>query len=53
MPTTEPKATDHIDGMLAMVSSLIDQGKAYEAEGDVYFSIKDFPEYGKLSGRKH
>ena len=51
IPTTEPKATDHIEGMLAMVSSLIDQGKAYEAEGDVYFSIKNFPEYGKLSGR--
>jgi cysteinyl-tRNA synthetase len=51
IPNTEPKATDHIDGMLAMVTSLIDQGKAYESEGDVYFSIKNFPEYGKLSGR--
>ena len=51
IPNTEPKATDHIDGMLDMVASLIDQGKAYEAEGDVYFSIKNFPEYGKLSGR--
>ncbi len=51
VPTTEPKATDHIDGMLKMVSALIEQGKAYEAEGDVYFSIKNFPEYGKLSGR--
>ena len=51
IPNTEPKATDHIDGMLAMVTSLIDQEKAYESEGDVYFSIKSFPEYGKLSGR--
>jgi cysteinyl-tRNA synthetase len=50
-PTTEPKATDHIDGMLDMVSSLIEQGKAYEAEGDVYFSVRKFREYGKLSGR--
>ncbi len=50
-PNVEPKATDHIDGMLDMVSSLIDQGKAYVAEGDVYFSIRNFPEYGKLSGR--
>ncbi len=49
-PTTEPKATDHIDGMLDMVSSLIEQGKAYEAEGDVYFSVRNFAEYGKLSG---
>jgi len=49
-PTTEPKATDHIAGMLDMVSSLIEQGKAYEAEGDVYFSVRNFAEYGKLSG---
>ncbi len=49
-PTTEPKATDHIDGMLDMVSSLIEQGKAYEAEGDVYFSVRNFAEYGQLSG---
>ncbi len=51
-PNVEPKATEHIEGMLDMVSSLIDQGKAYEAEGDVYFSVRDFPDYGKLSGRK-
>ncbi|TDJ49539.1 MAG: cysteine--tRNA ligase [Nitrospina sp.] len=51
-PTTEPKATDHIDGMLDMVSSLIKQGKAYEAEGDVYFSVRNFAEYGKLSGHR-
>ncbi|MCZ6512966.1 MAG: cysteine--tRNA ligase, partial [Nitrospinae bacterium] len=50
-PTTEPKATDHIDGMLDMVSSLIEQDKAYEAGGDVYFAVRNFPEYGKLSGR--
>ena len=51
-PTTEPKATDHIGGMLDMVSSLIEQGKAYEAEGDVYFSVRNFAEYGKLSGHR-
>ena len=51
-PTEEPKATEHIQGMLDMVSSLIEQGKAYESEGDVYFSVRDFSEYGKLSGRK-
>ncbi len=50
-PTTEPRATDYIEGMLDMVSSLIEQGKAYEAEGDVYFSVRKFREYGKLSGR--
>ncbi len=50
-PTTEPRATDHIGGMLDMVSSLIEQDKAYEAGGDVYFAVRNFPEYGKLSGR--
>lgn len=50
-PDVEPKATDHIDDMLDMVSSLVEQGKAYEADGDVYFSVRNFPEYGKLSGR--
>ncbi len=51
IPSEEPKATEHIDAMLKLIQSLIDQDKAYESEGDVYFSIKNFPEYGKLSGR--
>ena len=45
-----PTATEHIDEMIAVVQSLIDQGYAYEAEGNVYFSISNFPEYGALSG---
>jgi cysteinyl-tRNA synthetase len=51
-PTSEPRATQHIDGMLDMISTLIGKGLAYPAEnGDVYFSVRDFPGYGKLSGK--
>jgi cysteinyl-tRNA synthetase len=50
-PTIEPKATEHIDEMIAMISSLIEQDKAYEVDGDVFYSIQSFKEYGKLSGK--
>lgn len=50
-PTEEPKATDHIPEMLEMIQSLVDQDKAYEVEGDVFYSIKSFKEYGCLSGK--
>jgi len=50
-PTEEPKATDHIPEMLDMIQSLVDQGKAYESKGDVFYSIKNFKEYGCLSGK--
>jgi cysteinyl-tRNA synthetase len=50
-PTVEPKATDHIDGIIAIISTLIEKGHAYEAEGDVYFAVETFPEYLRLSGR--
>jgi cysteinyl-tRNA synthetase len=50
-PTEEPKATDHIPEMLEMIQSLVDQDKAYESEGDVFYSIKSFKEYGCLSGK--
>ena len=45
-----PKATDHIDEMLEIVESLVQKGYAYEVEGNVYFAISKFPDYGKLSG---
>lgn len=52
-PTHEPKATDTIDSMLRIIGRLIESGHAYAADnGDVYYSVKSFPEYGKLSGRK-
>ncbi|HLZ24368.1 MAG TPA: cysteine--tRNA ligase [Ktedonobacterales bacterium] len=45
-----PRATDHIPEMIAMVQRLLDNGSAYEAGGNVFFSVKDFPGYGQLSG---
>jgi cysteinyl-tRNA synthetase len=51
-PDIEPKATEHIDEMLEMISGLIDRGLAYPAEnGDVYFAVRALEGYGKLSGR--
>ena len=49
-PNLEPKATDHIAPMIAMVEKLITEGAAYAAEGHVLFSIDAFADYGKLSG---
>jgi cysteinyl-tRNA synthetase len=46
-----PKASEHIPEMLEMVKGLYDQGVAYQVDGDVYFSVRQFPSYGKLSGR--
>ena len=52
MPTNEPRATEHIEGMIAMISTLIDKGHAYHSEGgDVFFAVRTFPEYGKLSNK--
>jgi cysteinyl-tRNA synthetase len=48
----EPKATEYINEMIEIIKGLIDKGNAYELEGDVYFEVKTFPGYGKLSGRK-
>ena len=50
-PTEEPRATDHIPEMLEMIESLVNQDKAYAAEGDVFYSIKSFKDYGCLSGK--
>lgn len=51
-PNAEPKATDNIDAILSMISTLIDKGHAYEADnGDVYFSVNSFETYGQLSGK--
>ncbi len=48
-PTLEPRATENIDEMIAMIEKLIDRGVAYESDGDVYFSVRSFEGYGKLS----
>ncbi len=50
-PDIEPRATEHIPEMIDMIGRLIDRGHAYAADGDVYFSVRSFPDYGKLSGR--
>ena len=47
--TIHPLATENIDNIIEIVSGLIENGHAYEVNGDVYFSTKTFPEYGKLS----
>ncbi len=47
--SVHPKATENIENIIAMVSTLIDKGFAYESGGDVYFSTLKFKEYGKLS----
>ncbi|MGH9890924.1 MAG: cysteine--tRNA ligase, partial [bacterium] len=52
-PDIEPKATDHVADMLVLIETLIDRGLAYPAaNGDVYFAVRAFPSYGKLSGRR-
>ncbi|MEI7466343.1 MAG: cysteine--tRNA ligase, partial [Burkholderiales bacterium] len=50
-PVVEPRATQHIPQMIAMIETLIAQGHAYPAEGHVLFHVPSFPAYGRLSGR--
>jgi len=51
-PTFEPRATQHIGGMQDIISKLISRGKAYPAaNGDVYYAVREFDGYGKLSGK--
>ena len=49
--TTHPKATEEIDGMIQMISQLIDGGYAYEKNGTVYFRTRQFKHYGQLSNK--
>ncbi|RMC33644.1 cysteine--tRNA ligase [Paracoccus alkanivorans] len=50
-PDHEPRATDYITQMVAMIETLIARRHAYVAEGHVLFDVRSFPEYGRLSGR--
>ena len=51
-PGYEPRATQYVPGMIAMIRALMDKGLAYVADsGDVCYSVHDFPGYGKLSGK--
>ena len=51
-PTQQPKATEHIDLMIVMISELIKKGFAYENNKHVYFEVKKFEDYGQLSNKK-
>lgn len=51
-PTHSPKATEYVPQMVTFVQGLVDSGHAYVVDGDVYFSVASFVEYGKLSGRQ-
>src|SRR2546425_6386625 len=50
-PDAEPKATDHVAEMVALIERLVAGGYAYVMDGDVYFEVRRFPAYGKLSGK--
>jgi cysteinyl-tRNA synthetase len=50
-PSLEPRATAHMDAIVAMIAALLDRGSAYAAEGHVLFDTQSFPDYGQLSGR--
>jgi len=51
-PTFKPKVSEHLREIVEMIDGLIEKGYAYQAGGDVYFSVEKFPDYGKLSKRR-
>jgi cysteinyl-tRNA synthetase len=51
-PTLEPKATEHIDGMVRLTERLVERGHAYAADGHVLFAVESMADYGRLSGRR-
>ncbi len=51
-PTYEPRATGHVPEMVELMQRLIDRGHAYDVDGDVYFDVRSFPEYGALTGQR-
>jgi len=50
-PDVTPRATEYVEKMIGMIETLVQKGHAYAVDGDVYFSVTSFPEYGKLSHR--
>src|SRR5262245_2977995 len=50
-PEVEPKATEHVPEMIALIERLVASGHAYVVDGDVYFEVRRFPPYGALSGK--
>jgi cysteinyl-tRNA synthetase len=51
-PDSEPLASETVDGIVSLIAELVDGGHAYEAGGDVYFRVRSFDQYGKLSNRR-
>ncbi|XP_031739350.1 cysteine--tRNA ligase, chloroplastic/mitochondrial isoform X2 [Cucumis sativus] len=51
-PSVEPQVSDHMPQIIDMIKQILDNGYAYSVDGDVYFNVDKFPEYGQLSGRK-
>ena len=53
LPDVEPRATEHIPEMISLIGELIEKGNAYApGNGDVYYSVESFPEYGRLSHQR-
>ncbi len=50
-PDVAPKVSEHLDEIVAMVETLIERGHAYAVDGDVYYAVESFENYGRLSGR--
>lgn len=51
-PSVEPRVSEHMPQIIDMIKQILDNGCAYEIDGDVYFSVDKFSDYGRLSGRK-
>src|SRR5215213_7752295 len=51
-PDSEPLASETVDGIVSLIAELVEAGHAYEAGGDVYFRVRSFEDYGKLSNRR-
>jgi len=51
-PDSEPLASETVDGIVALIAELVEGGHAYESGGDVYFRVRSFGDYGKLSNRR-
>jgi cysteinyl-tRNA synthetase len=51
-PDVEPTAVETVPDQIAMIEELVERGYAYESEGDVYFRVTRYPEYGRLSGQR-
>ncbi|MEL6344056.1 MAG: cysteine--tRNA ligase [Myxococcota bacterium] len=53
LPTVQPKVSEHIDDIITLIGQIIENGYGYATEaGDVFFAVEEFPEYGKLSGKR-